>query len=145
MSINHLNKPFSLKIKASLLKKLLILLPHLFAVGLIFLIEPFPGYLGAFLLALIILSAIYYYRLHISKKLKQSVYYISQDSAKNWLVTTRGDMLQQVTLLDSSFTSNFLIIINYIDINKNKYCVIIMHDSLANDEFRRLLLRLNLT
>lgn len=145
MSINSFSAPLSLTNKASFQKKLLIIVPHFFALFLIGVTKPISIYFSLFIIILIGASVIYYYRLHISRKLARSVYEISQDSAKNWLISTQNNEPKQVTLLDSSFASNFLIVINYIDIKNNKYVVVFTPDSLSVNDFRHLIVRLRMT
>jgi len=83
--------------------------------------------------------------LHYFRNLNNSVISIQIDSADNWYLTTAKNTNLSASLLPTSFNSNILIILNYIDINNQKYSVLITPDSLSNDEFRRLQVRLKNT
>jgi hypothetical protein len=145
MPKNQYNTPFTLIVKSSLQKKLLIALPHLAAITIVLLALSIPFYLIIGLLVLLTYSAIYNFRLHIGRSLKKSVIKISQDSAKNWVIFNQNDAPIPVTLLNSTFAGKYLIINNYIDINKNKYSAVFTPDSLSVDDFRHLLVLSKLT
>lgn len=145
MSVNPFSKPLMLEIKPSLQKSLLLIIPHILTLLIVISVKPFPVSFRFILATLVLLSTVYFFRLHFFKSLKNSVNSISQDSAKNWLIFIKDNEQKEVELLGSSFVSNMLIIINYIDINYNKYNVIIAPDSLSSDEFRRLIVRIKMT
>lgn len=145
MPKNQYNTPFTLTVKSSLQKKLLILLPHLTSMVIILFTLAVPIYWIIVLFILILISTIYYSRLHINLNLKRSVLKVSQDSAKNWIISGQSDSPIPVTLLNSSYASKLLIINNYIDYNKNKYSVVFTPDSLSIREFRHLLVLSKLT
>ena len=145
MSFKPFSSPLALKNKSSLQKKLLVIGPH-FVVFLILLgIDVFPLLIKLFLLMLVIFSAHYFSQLHLQKKLSRSVLEIYQDSAKNWFIKTLNHDYKAVSKLPSSFVSNTLIIINYIDADKNNYTSIFTPDSLSSDDYRRLIVRLKMT
>ena len=142
MSVNPFCNNLSLTIEPTFQKKLLIVFPHVCAVLLIILASSIPKYLSVILCSLIVVSCIYYYQNYILRTFKRSVYGISQDSAKNWTIDTRDNRTISVSLLESSFISNLLIVLNYMDKNNNNYTVIITPDSLPVSDFRHLIVRI---
>jgi len=95
--------------------------------------------------SLIFLSTLYYVRLHIHQVLKKSVRVIYQDSSKNWFIETTNIEKKEVKLSNTSFFSWSLILINFLDFNNKKYTVLITPDSLLNEEYRRLIVRLRMS
>ena len=145
MSVNLFSQSLSLTIIPTLQKKLFIIIPHLFVMVLVLTVDPIPNYLRLILFILIVISVVYYYRLHILGTLKYSVSRIGQDSVKNWILKTHDGRSRQVSLLDSSFVSQYLIVLNYIDRNKSNYVVVFTRDSLPISDFRHLIVRLKNT
>ncbi|MEE9326313.1 MAG: protein YgfX [Cocleimonas sp.] len=145
MPRNQYNTPFTLTLKSSLQKKLLILFPHLVAMVIVLFTLSIPFYWIIILILLLLFSAIYNYRLHIDNSLNKSVLKISQDSAKNWVIFIQNGTSIPVTLLNSTYASKYLIINNYIDINKNKYSTVFTPDSLSSHDFRHLFVLSKLT
>lgn len=145
MSVNPFNQSLSLTIIPSFYKKLLIIIPHFVVMVFVLLVEPIPKYLRLILSILIVISVVYYYRLHILGALKRSVSRIGQDSVKNWVLETYDSRSINVSLLDSSFVSQYLIVLNYIDRSNNNYVVVFTCDSLSISDFRHLVVRLNRT
>ncbi len=145
MHTNPFNTPLHLVLKPSLQKRLLIIAPHLIALFIIVLLDVFPLYMKIALFTLIVASSIYYSRLHIFNTLKKSIHTIQQDSANNWIISIqeKGDN-KTVELLPSSFISKIIIVLNYKDINKSHYSAIITKDSLSDDDFRHLYVKLKL-
>ena len=143
MPINPFSTPASYKIKYSFQKLLLIILPHVLSLIMVFWLTSFSMILSIGLIMMIITSVVYYFRLYILLSLKKSIIWFNQDSARNWTITTTANEKVPVEILPSSFISNLLIILNYIDINNSHYCVIITPDCLSPDEFRRLKVRLH--
>lgn len=149
MSPNPFNVPLSIDIKPTLQKALLIIIPHLLALVLVVSMTVFSLIIKLILLTLILLSLGYYYQLHINQKTKKSVMTIQQDSVNNWLITLHNKDQQappkSVILLASSYTSKYLIVLSYHDINKSYYSAIITPDAVSSNDFRRLQVRLKLT
>jgi len=149
MLFNPLNTPFNQVIESSFQKALLVIFPHFLGVGLVLGFSVFPVWLKLLLIIVIILSALYYLRLHLAQKLKKSVKSIQYDSAKNWFIKTydrdHETDFKSVVLLPSSFISKALIVLNYRDNNGSHYSAIITPDSISSNEFRRLRVRLKLT
>lgn len=70
---------------------------------------------------------------------------IYQDSAKNWFISSHDSKRIEVQLLDSSFVSQFLMVINFIDLNKHEYPILITPDSLPKDDYRLLIVKLKMS
>jgi len=145
MRQNPFETPLSVLVKASFQKQLLISIPHLLALAITFLIIPFSIIMSLILMLFIFASFIFYFKWHIYKSLKRSLHEVRQDSAKNWLIRTKAGDFKKASLLDSSFASNWLIIVNYIDMDKVRYSAVFTPDSLSVEDFRRLIVRFKLT
>ena len=144
MSSNPFNAPLSLKVEPSRVKSLLILCPHVLILVMVLWIDEFSGGLRWILMSVIIVSWVYYSRLHLALSLKRSIKKITQDSAKHWFIDTPYENHRPVMIEGSSFLSNYLIIINYTSINKSRYTVIFTRKCLSSDNFRRLSVRLKI-
>ena len=144
MPLITFNKPFVLAINPSLQKCLLIIIPHCLALILVISLPIYSMLVTYLLFVLIVNSLAYFSFRYVALSLNQSVVSISQDFEKNWFLSTTQSKRIEVELLGSSFVSKFMIIINYIGINKKMYTTIIMPDSLPKDEYRRLFVRLKL-
>ena len=150
MSSNPYNAPLLIKIEPSLHKWLIICVPHLLAMLLISNVGDLSFFLRLTLIMGITVSVTYFLRLHIFLTLKSSVLSIRQDSVNNWFVHTTGESEpKSVTLMPTSFLSNYLIILNYkLDDSKylsQKYSVLITKDSQSSKDFRILRARLNIS
>lgn len=149
MSLNPFNTPLALKISPSRQKAILILTPHCFALILAISLDTFHTAasigINIALIFLISLSARYYINLHYRQSLKKSITMIYQDSAKNWFISSHDSKRIEVQLLDSSFVSQFLMVINFIDLNKHEYPILITPDSLPKDDYRLLIVKLKMS
>jgi len=145
MSLHPFNTPLALKINPSYQKLGLILLPPFFVCMLLIFLDMFSFKYKLIITSLIFLSTLYYVRLHIHQVLKKSVRVIYQDSSKNWFIETTNIEKKEVKLSNTSFFSWSLILINFIDFNNKKYTVLITPDSLLNEEYRRLIVRLRMS
>ena len=144
MPLITFDKPFVLAINSSLQKNLLIIIPHVLALILVISIPVISMLMTYLLIVLIVNSLAYFSFRYIALSLNQSVVSIAQDSEKNWFLATADNNRVDVELLDSSFASKLMIILNYMGINNKKYTTVIMPDSVSPDEYRRLLVRLKL-
>ncbi len=125
------------------------MLPHLLAILLISNIGNLSFLLKLIVILGALISAIYFLRLHIFQTLKHSVLLIRQDSVNNWFVLTAGESeLRSMTLMTTSFVSNYFIILNYrLDDSSylSKECTaLITNDSLLKEEFRILKAKLKM-
>ena len=142
MTKNVFTSPLVLIPKVTMQSWMLILIPH-FLILLFVIITPVELYIVKVLLSLVIILSLYYFlRLYIFKNLDKSIESFSKDSMGNWYIQDVRNQQHPVQLLPSSFVSKFLIILNYAGIDKNKFSVLITRDSLEDDEFRRLKIRL---
>ena len=144
MSSSPFNTPLALKINSSFLKWLIVLTPHFLVLTVVLTLDVFNLSIRFLLIIFVFLSSVYYICLYLQKCLSKSVSMIYQDSAKNWFIKTNNHDKEQVFLSGSSFVSNILILINFIDINNKKYHVLITSDSLSKAKFRRLIVRIKL-
>lgn len=148
MPKNPIISPLKLTVKPSLQKWLVLTIPHAVGIIIILSVVTFPLWLKASLTLLIIVSFIYYLRLHLSQNTKKSVLSIHQDSAKNWFITLNSNSGEtepkSVELLSSSFISKALIILNYRDDQRSNYSVLITPDSNSSNKFRHLTIRIKL-
>ena len=142
---NPYTKPIDISLKKTTQKMLILVFPHLLALLVVLIIDTFPLLLKGLVSIIIVASLYYYCRLYLFYTSKKSITSIQNDSVDNWYLTTVNNAKILASLLPSSFCSNFLIILNYIDINKQKYSVIITPDCLSRDDFRRLRVRLKNT
>ena len=136
-------------ITPSLHKRFVILIPHIIMLILVLSMSVFFLWLKILLTILIVTSLTYYFRLHISNALDKSIHAIQQDSVNNWLIKTNGESefnnLTSVNILPNSFISKYIIVLNFRDTAQSQYSVIIMKDSLQEDDYRRLYLKLKLS
>jgi len=148
MLINPIISPLKLTVKPSLQKWLILSIPHAVGIIIILSVVTSPLWLKISLTLLVILSFIYYLRLHLSQNTKKSVLSLQQDSAKNWFLTLYSNSGEtepkSVELLSSSFISKALIILNYRDDQRSNYSVLITPDSNSSNEFRHLTIRIKL-
>ncbi len=145
MSSIQFKQALTIKIKSSLSKKLLIVLPHVIVVVILFIFLDFKGLtLIYFLLSLlcITLSLIYFVRLHLLFSSNQSIYNIHNNINDNWSLILRNNEKVNVSISGTSFSSNLLIILIFKDESKKQYSVIIIRDSVTQSEFRRLKVRI---
>jgi len=139
--LNQLKQSFTIKIKASLSKQLLIVLPHVIVTAILFIFLDFKGLTKIYYLMSLIcisISLIYFVRLYLTFSAKKSIYTVNKDSNNNWSLTTRNSEKTNVSILATSFSSNLLIIFNFQDESEKQYTALITPDSLTQDEFRKL-------
>jgi len=130
---------FSLIIRSSKWKIALIILPHFFSLILLFLAiyQEFLNIVFLSVVFLILSSLIYFYRLHLTRTLSQSVQSIHKDSKGIWwVVLYDGNEKRQVSISGESFESNILIILNLECLLGKIFTVLITPDSVTTEEFR---------
>jgi len=145
MSYNPFKAPLALNIRPSRQKYFLIFVPHLTVFIFLLFSDVFTGWLKLIISLLIISSLFYFYQWHLRQSMKQSVQQIFQDTANNWFITTPKYEQKPVEILPSSYIGHLLIIINFIDTDKNKYVALLTSDSLSKDDYRRLIVRIKLS
>lgn len=98
------------------------------------------GFMGnSFLAVLLIYSYIFHYRRLISlssTKSVSSIEYLLVDS--QWRITFQDNRELQLTLLSSSFVSQWLVILVFCDSSQRIYSSIIPFDGVSTDKFRQL-------
>lgn len=136
----------SIKIQTSVLMNLIIMLPH----AVIFIIVAFCvvimnihwSFLFIATLAICV-SVIYFFNLHIKKSLKNSVYSLFKDQRDQWSIRLKEPKSYKISVLGTSFSSEFFIILNLIDESKRKYTAIITKDSVPDEQYRKLKVYIN--
>jgi len=146
MISNNKNSILHLRVVPSLGKILLIILPHLVC----FLLMIFCFYQWNIstiylivILVCILVSLIYFIKLHLSLSLNKSIKSLTKDSNDKWHINTVDKTNHSVDIVGTSYVSNSLIILNLIDDIKKEYSVLFTVDSLNIDQFRRLKVFLN--
>lgn len=144
-----LNSPFRVPVNPSLTIILLVVLPHLIAISIVFLLVLTSNSITSLILAsscativFILFSLVYFARLHLWQNLKKSVLEIKQDSAQNWTLLTRDRELEQLELLNTSFISTFFVVLNFRGLKRDVYTALFAVDSLPDQDFRRLRVRI---
>lgn len=138
MSNHPFTKPINISLKHTTQKMMILVLPHLLALLVVLTIDIIPLLFKGLISIIIVASFYYYCRLYLFDSSKHSITSIQNDSVENWYLTSANNVKISVSLLPSSFSSNILIILNYVDIKKQKYSVIITPDCLSKNDFRRL-------
>lgn len=135
-----------IRVRPTWFTRLLVLAPHLAAFIVVLLLPPFPLLLRLGLLAAIVFSFVYYYRLHVLQRSPRSVLQIEQDAAQNWLATIADqdgeNRVAQLNLRVSSFVSPFLLVLNFKGLDNASYTALITPGGLPEQDFRRLRVRL---
>jgi len=132
------NRNLSISIHASPQKWVLVLVPHFISFIVALSVVQVSILLSIVLILAIAYSTYYFIHLHIWLDSNKSVKSIYQDSRNNWHLITVANEEKSVSLMPESFNSNYLIILNYMDINVTKYTVIVTPDSVLRDLFRQL-------
>ncbi len=132
------NRNITIAIHSSPQKWILVLLPHIVSLIVIFSLVQVSTLLSIVLFFAIAYSTYYFLHLHVWLDANKSVKSVYQDSINNWFLIDSANVEKSVSLLPESFNSNYLIILNYIDINNTKYNVIVTPDSVKRDLFRQL-------
>lgn len=147
-----LSSPMRVSLIPTFILFLLVFVPHVIAllVVLIFLLIPtlissvsssLSLVVSFASISCIVFSFIYLMRLHFWKTHNKSIKEIHLDSATNWTVVCGNKRHVQVELLTTSFVSYFLVILNFKGLNNRVYTAIIVPDSLSDQDFRRLRVR----
>jgi len=139
----QLNTPLTVPVQASLIKLLLIFVPHLLAIVFVIIFVTLSWFILLFIIALIGFSLFYYVRLHLWQNLNKSVVEVHQDSTKNWtIVCANQDEKEPVKLQANSFISPLIVILNFKGLNNKAYSALFVPDSLPETDFRRLRVRI---
>ena len=143
--------------KKSLSLFIVLLVSHLVGVIVVLILVKNHWFIQLIVLLLIGFSWFYYYRLHITKVLSQSVLAAYHQQDKGWsikLVSTKNKTQNNdkgVCLMDSSYVSQWWIILNFHHIdsvdNRDKnscYTLLIPKDSVSAETHRQLRVRLKI-
>jgi len=143
MPSNAFNKPLKLHFKSSKIIATIIATMHvLVAIIVVFMTQSLPIPILLFLLIIIATSYYYFYRWHVTRTLTKSILELHINSIGDWSVITSTAKHNNVTPLDSSFSSQYLIIINFSIPSTSKHSLLITKDMIGKNEFRRLRVRL---
>jgi len=135
------NQLINITIKSSLLKQCLIFIPHLF-VSILLIVLCLYYHLSILFLVLsqlLILFLLFHYnKLYLTLKNKNSIISLEKNISHDWKIDLNDKQIR-ARLLNSSFVSNWLIILNFKnDETKQYYSCLILSDSIETDTFRRL-------
>lgn len=113
---------------------------HLLVASIVLIFSQISGYISVFLVGLIAISYVYYYRLHVSKNLVKSVSELQLNSQGDWSLRSKKG-LSAVNLEESSFSSRYGMILNFSSESEH-YSVFITKNMLNHDDFRHIMVRL---
>ncbi|HFC91830.1 MAG TPA: hypothetical protein ENJ51_03370 [Leucothrix mucor] len=143
MPSNAFSTPLKLRFKSSKIMITMIATVHLIvALILVFMAQSLPIIALLYLLVIIASSTYYFYRWHISRTLNKSILELHINSSGDWSLLTFTKKYNNVTPLDSSFSSQYLVIINFSMTTIGQYTLLITNDMISKNEFRRLRVRL---
>ncbi len=114
------------------------------ALILVFMAQLLPIIALLFLLVIIASSYYYFYRWHVSRTLSKSILELHINSSGDWTLITATKKHNNVIPLDSSFSSQHLMIINFSISTISQYTLLITKDMISKNEFRRLRVRLKI-
>lgn len=137
MQQHPFDKSLQLKLKSSSAINTIIVAVHLLIASVIVLVTP-SIFLVSLLLFVVIISYVYFYYLHVSKVLRKSVLEVYLTASGEWSVLASTGRYENVELLSSSFSSQYLIILNFCTATTKTYTLLIVKDMMGKDEFRHL-------
>lgn len=137
------SEPFRLEVPPSLTLLLMTIIPLLFETIVVLWFTPIHWGFLLFVALANVATAYYFVRLHYWKNLKSSILEINQDARGQWSVLTNAkeNDWQYVVLMQNSFISTFLIVLNFKG-ERRRYSVILPAGSFDEDTFRRLRVRI---
>ena len=146
MTLMNKEKLLLIKIKPSTYKLLLLMCPHLLIVMTTILLTLIYGLnTWIVLLSCIIatLSFCYYFRLHINLSSNDSIRLISKDKASNLFISGIGFENHSVKISGSSFSNDYLTILNLRDATKKTFTAVITKGCVDMDTYRKLRVTVN--
>jgi hypothetical protein len=143
MSLPFDDKPLKLQLKSSRGVNIMILVTHLLVAVIIALVTS-SILLVSLSFLIVSLSYLYFYRLHVVKRLRQSIVEVSLATSGDWSVLTSTGQYENVMLLPSSFSSQYLIILNFCTVTTKRYTLLIVKGMMGEDGFRHLRIRLKI-
>ena len=141
MTLNRFNQTLTIKMKSSLSKQLFIVMPHVIIAVLMCFFMNLTGVTLFYLfisLTCILMSLIYFVRMHLTLNANKSICSIVKNSNGDWNLALKNSEVPNVLISTTSFVSNTLIILVCIDGFNNHYTALITPDSVNQDVFRRL-------
>lgn len=136
-------RSFKLQPKPSKSVNRVLLAVHLLVASIMLLIMPSILILVLSLLVIMV-SYWYFYRWHVAHSLKKSIVEVSLNALDVWSVRTVSTKYNEVTLLSSSFVSQYLIILNFRLSPMRGYTMLIVKSEIDENKFRHLIVRLKI-
>ena len=136
--------PLVISVRTSRWLLLLLIFSHVIVAFLIVTLVTISLWLQLIILILISLSFIYYYQLHISRHLKKSVLSVRQHRYRGWFIISNRNEELAVDLQGSSYSSPWLVILNFKHEVSGNYTVIIPSDAVSAALHRQLRVRLKM-
>ena len=135
--------PLRLVISRSKITLMMIVAPLLFMTAVVIWYSTIHWALSLLIVLLNASIAYFFIRLHYWQDLKSSVLEINQDANKQWSlrINSKNNDWKNVALRSNSFVSTYLIVLNFLG-EDGRYSVILPTDSLDEDTFRRLRVRI---
>lgn len=133
------SRRLDISIKTTISKILLVMIPHLFIIGMILFFlrhENFTIYLLLISMILVLASLIYFVRLHLTLQSKKSIKSLYIDAENNWMISRKEGGETRVTVSSTSFVSNLILILNLKHSTQNNSSVLVCADSVNKEEFR---------
>jgi uncharacterized membrane protein YgcG len=133
------NKPLTLQITPSRTISIIIATVHLLvAIIIFFLANTLPMATHFLLIIIIVSSYLHTYRWHVAQTLKRSILEVTLNSSGDFSIITYLAKPKKVILLASSFSSQYLIILNFCSSDSRKYTVLLTNGMITEDDFRHL-------
>ena len=143
MSYDTYKAPLTLEPKFSLQLTAFVIGLHSIASIFVLLFLPVPLVYKICLVSIICISAVYTYRLHIQKKLKNSIVQVMLSVDNQWYVTLAKQTERVIaTLLPSSMINRHLIILNFKLSSGGSSTLIIPRDAVDKELARKLSARI---
>ena len=142
--LSSYDTPLIIQARPSRLLLLILILSHLMtAVLIVSFVNIHIGF-QLVILGMIILSFMYYYRLHISRGLNKSVVRMKQSQHSGWSIMTNDDEDLSVKVQGASYSSPWMVILNVSHEVKGSYTMIVPFDSVSESLHRQLRVRLKI-
>lgn len=142
--LSSYDTPLIIQAGSSRLLLVLLILSHLITALLIVSLVTINMAFQLVILGIISLSFIYYYRLHISRRLKKSVIRMKQSQHSGWSIMTNDDENLSVKVQGASYSSPWMVILNVSHEVKGSYTMIVPFDSVSESLHRQLRVRLKI-
>lgn len=116
---------------------------HLVAMLLILLLQP-PMPFTIFLMLLVSISLVYYWKRDLLHGAHRCISYVAWSEERGWRIVQPGGVMQQATLIPSSFLSRQLVILHLKTVKNGTQKLVLPGDSIQPDLHRRVRVLLKL-